>query len=110
MQVGDMLVFTARIAKGHHSLPMGTKIVVTFTDSYCVAAHERCYGFEESAPRLFAHTQLPNGWHMVVMEHLEGRAYGFSGETAAVKEQLRSIVAHLHAGGLVRGDLRAFNT
>jgi hypothetical protein len=108
-QVDDKLVFTALVDEGHHALPMGTKIVVKFTDSYCVAAHERCCGFEESAPRLFAHAELPNRWYMVVMEHLEGRPYDVSGETAAVKERLKSIVAHLHAGGLVHGDLRANN-
>lgn len=49
-ELGHKLVFEATVGEGNHDLQAGLSIVVKFTETYCVDAHQRCYSFEESAP------------------------------------------------------------
>jgi hypothetical protein len=108
-QVGEKLVFLAHVTSAAGGLQAGQQIIVKFAKTYSPEVHQRCYDHEQSAPRLYAHAQLVNGWHMVVMERVAGRGFGARQEEAALQQRLRSVVQHLHAGGFVHGDLRANN-
>lgn len=108
-QLGDKLLFEAHVNQAVSDLPVGQEIYVKYTDSYCCEAHEQCYALDQSAPCLYAHSVLANGWHMVVMEKLAGVDFRPQEEPQSVKEKLQRVVQHLHTKGLVHGDLRANN-
>jgi hypothetical protein len=107
--MGRKLVFSATVGEGEHSLTAGLPIVVKFAATYCVEAHECCYAFEQSAPRLYAHSMLPGGWHLLVMESLDGADFVPKQESDTVQAQLRRVVQNLHGAGFVHGDLRECN-
>jgi hypothetical protein len=108
-QVEEKLVFLAHVTSAAGGMQAGQQIIVKFAKTYSPEAHQRCYDHEQSAPRLYAHAQLVNGWHIVVMERVAGRGFGARQEEAALQQRLRSVVHHLHAGGFVHGDLRVNN-
>lgn len=58
-QLGGKLVFEAHVTAGTHGLETGLHIIVKFTDTYCVDAHNLCYECDGSAPRLYSHSRLP---------------------------------------------------
>lgn len=107
-QIEDKLVFRAHINDAMADFAVGQEIVVKFTKSYSVDAHQLCYAVNQSAPRLYAHQQLANGWLMLVMEAVKGE-YFQDGLPTHVKDKLWQAVSHLHDQGLVHGDLRANN-
>lgn len=107
-QIEDKLVFKAHISEQVEGFALGQEIIVKFTKSYCVEAHELCYEFHQSAPRLFSCQALFNGWTMLVMEALEGEDFE-GGLPNHINERLRQVVSRMHDQGLVHGDLRAGN-
>jgi len=105
----DKLVFFAHITSRGTEIPQDTKIVVKFTRSYSPEAHRACWDFNQSAPRLYAYQDVPGGWKMIVMEHLEGmEQYDILWDFPRFN-QLREIVNHLHSQSFVHGDLRPCN-
>jgi serine/threonine protein kinase len=108
-QIAGKLVFVAHVTSAAGGLQAGQEIIVKYAETYSADAHQRCYDHEQSAPHLYAHSLLPNGWNMVVMERVAGGYFKGRREKATLQQRLRSAVAHLHAGGLVHGDLRANN-
>jgi hypothetical protein len=81
-QIEDKLVFKAHIARQVEGFDVGQKIIVKFTKSYCVEAHQLCHGLYESAPRLYACHKLVNGWMMLVMEAVEGEDFSIGLQTS----------------------------
>lgn len=80
--------------------------VVKFTRDYCQEAHRKCFETHQGAPELYAVTELPGRWKMVVMELVNGSRFELSHATEGHRRRLKDIVAALHADGWVHGDLR----
>ncbi len=108
-QVGNKLVFAAHVTTGSGCLTTDLTIIVKFTATYCVEAHNLCYECDKSAPRLYSHSVLPGGWHMVVMEYLTGADFKPQRESDIVQNKLTQVVKCLNQAGLVHGDLRGNN-
>lgn len=107
-QIEDKLVFKVHISEQVEGFAEGQEIIVKFTKSYCFEAHQLCYDFHQSAPRLFAYQELVNGWKMLAMEAVPGKHFR-GGLSNHVDERLRQVVNRLHNQNLVHGDLRANN-
>lgn len=107
-QIEDKLVFQAHISKQVEGFCEGQSIIVKFTKSYCIEAHQLCHAYHESAPRLFACQHLPNGWMMIIMEAVKGEDLT-GGLSAHSHERLLGVVSRMHDQGLVHGDLRTNN-
>ena len=108
-QIQDKLVFKARVTEPLAGFAMDQEIIVKFTKAYCHEAHQVCYSFHESAPRLYASQQLFNGWLMLVMEAVHGVDFGRRLPADPISERLQQVVNVLHSRGLVHGDLRSNN-
>lgn len=107
-QIEDKLVFKVRVTEQVADFVLDQEIIVKFTKTYCVEAHQLCYSFHESAPRLYACQQLANGWLMLAMEMVHGEDFRHS-LPGHVNERLWQVVRVIHNGGLVHGDLRGNN-
>ena len=102
----DKLVFIARTKTNIQSIP--TQVIVKFTRSYCIEAHNICHTCHQGAPQLFHSEKLSGGWIVVVMEKLEHMVESKS-FTDAQYSSLHDIINKMHSHGYVHGDLRNCN-
>ncbi|KIL66082.1 hypothetical protein M378DRAFT_10374 [Amanita muscaria Koide BX008] len=90
----------------------GRGICIKFTHDYSPAVHSLCAskGF---ALKLLGFEELPGGWWMVVMEHIDENYVQFhdleSHHRSSVLEYLKQFLTFLHANGFVHGDVRDTN-
>jgi hypothetical protein len=107
-QIGDKLVFLAHLT-GTYPQIVANDIIIKYTRNYFRDAHTLCYSINESAPKLYAHSELPSGWHMLVMERVEGNYFKERQESPENKQRLINVIQELHQANFVHGDLRANN-
>ncbi|KAI5986002.1 hypothetical protein EDC04DRAFT_2589995 [Pisolithus marmoratus] len=93
----------------------GQKLCVKFARSYNRVVHEQCAAWGIS-PSLKGLEAVPGGWHMVVMDLLEGYEclydirHNLSREQRErLRDELRRSLQKLHQIGLVHGDVRDAN-
>ena len=90
----------------------GTKVLVKFTHRYSEEAHRFC-AEAGVAPGLLGFRSLQAGWYMAVMEYLEPQSYRMlgpdDGSNHGLVAEIRRVVAVLHDGGFVHGDIRDVN-
>lgn len=107
----DKLIFQANDAGADGS---SYPVFVKFTRKYSRSLHEIC-AKNGHAPALLGYDELPGGWIMVVMEHLEHSMFTLlcsveEEERREIGGQLRAavqaIVDAIHAEGHVHGDFR----
>jgi serine/threonine protein kinase len=110
-QIGEKMVFLAQtISTTHSGIPINTNIVVKFTRSYSKEAHQICFSYQQSAPEFYSCESLKGGWHMIIMEWLEGyECYNPVHYSLSNKSLIREILENLHAHDFVHGDLRDCN-
>ena len=93
----------------------GEQVCIKFAQTYSVEAHRKC-AERGTSPKLRGSERVVGGWHMVVMDLLEGyqclhdvKHRLSDGEKGRLMEELRSKLAALHQDGLVHGDVRDAN-
>ena len=90
----------------------GTKVLVKFTRRYSKEAHQHC-AEAGLAPNLLGFQSLLTGWYMIVMEYLDPQTYRTlgpeDGSDSRLVEAIKRVVAVLHGGGFVHGDIRDIN-
>ena len=102
----DKLVFIARTKTNIQSIP--NQVIVKFTRSYCIEAHNICFSCNYGAPQLFHSEKLSGGWIVLIMEKLEHMVESKS-YTDAQCLSLHNIINEMHSHGYVHGDLRNCN-
>jgi hypothetical protein len=108
-QIGDKLVFFAHTTTAHQSIAQNTRIVVKFTRTYSMEAHQICSSYESSAPQIYSFGPLKGGWFVVIMESLEGFSSYNNPDLYYLNDRLKAIVENLHSQDFVHGDLRECN-
>ncbi|KAI0301172.1 hypothetical protein B0F90DRAFT_1719931 [Multifurca ochricompacta] len=88
------------------------KVVVKFTQRYCLALHLFC-AEEGHAPRVRGYGVLHGRWHVIVMDRIEHDAFDrqklASEYLLKWSKDLKDLVNKFHAAGFVHGDLRDAN-
>ncbi|KAJ7468506.1 hypothetical protein FB451DRAFT_1039424, partial [Mycena latifolia] len=98
----DRLLFTATLGP--------QSVFVKFAQSYSPELHAFCHAAGH-APALLAYDRVPGGWHVIVMEHLQGAAPLVVTDATRQRgyAQVKALVKKFHAAGLVHGDVRCAN-
>ncbi|KAG7089061.1 hypothetical protein E1B28_010771 [Marasmius oreades] len=110
----DRFEYSMRLFRAR--MPDGTVVIVKFTPTYNVAAHQLLEA-EGLAPKLFYHTRIAGGWLMVVMEYLDKaqNAYTYlcNSRTLSLPQSvyldIQKALEKLHEKKIVFGDLRVQN-
>ncbi|KAF8558359.1 hypothetical protein OG21DRAFT_1380524, partial [Imleria badia] len=90
----------------------GEPVVVKFSEKYNPTAHQ-ALAIMELAPKLYFHTQLRGGVHMVIMELIDAldAVHEFPGKELPndVVQDVEEALQKLHGMNLVHGDVRRPN-
>lgn len=95
-----------------HATYGGEAVLVKFSETYSEVAH-RALADADLAPKLYFHTLLKGGIHMVIMEYIAGRdayqEFAYRELPQVVVDKVKVALRTLHDMGFVHGDIRRAN-
>ncbi|KAJ7654728.1 hypothetical protein B0H17DRAFT_385197 [Mycena rosella] len=87
-------------------------VLVKFSKTYSVDLHSFCQEAGH-APVLLGYDCVPGGWHVIVMESLDGESLHMPSMDHAMRQtvyaQMQQLLDGMHTRGFVHGDLRCAN-